>query len=766
MRISNSLFCHLLLIITLIIKSSHAIQVAVSSFRDLLSDLGDCDLQLMHAKDYENQLSFKDFSLVSTTVFMPTYESVNIYSIYFKPADLPALNTFKARVSPCRLSFIFLGAGNSNLLSNFNHWTKIASNYYLNAEFTGRLNNSYFIPNRDSVITVVTNKSGLALLVEKGLIQPVFNFMLVLVVSPGQNFEMCFSQLAKKAIYLWATIICTSEITSNQGNYVFMVGKQIMRWEEWCILENDPQTTTLPYKTLQYDKTGDSIFTQLALEIFSKTNISFLKDSRCSTIFVRRVQPKFSASNPGKDMDVTLIQTDFEGYQFLTCYAEPYTTLDFYLSPFQQELWIVLGTTIATLIALTTLCQHFFILLEQQPFSPWMFMLASIFEEGCMPTRIEKQTFFRISLGIWCLMSVVLTNGYNGIMIPELISPRRLFHPISFDQLDCNSIFKIVLTYKNKDGINLPSSTKKEIRDAANTWSFVYTSFIFEVYRLSTLVPLNAIKTEKADLNLTNVDISCYGLLSAFEDSSSAFEPSLVKRVVPEFLAMLKNPALAYSRSPSNYSMFSELTLFAPSHAFFPRGFSYLSEDLTESDIQRQIEGEVVQCGKTVFIAKSSKIKLEHKFLSKTYPDIKFFMSEQTVQSYPTGISFQNIWGSLVPNTFKSLNEAGILSHKETQKLSQKNINRTAAIIMETSKDFNPTNTTIRGAWPTVFILAGTLISVSIPIFIIECRRHIGPLLGFMRHKFSFRHYRKSRRVAVKSVINVAVALCEIGKNN
>lgn len=45
-------------------------------------------------------------------------------------------------------------------------------------------------------------------------------------------------------------------------------------------------------------------------------------------------------------------------------------------------------------------------------------MLASLFEEtGFMPTRIEKHTFFRIMLGVWSLMSVVLTNGYNGIMI-------------------------------------------------------------------------------------------------------------------------------------------------------------------------------------------------------------------------------------------------------------------------------------------------------------------------------------------------------------
>lgn len=59
-----------------------------------------------------------------------------------------------------------------------------------------------------------------------------------------------------------------------------------------------------------------------------------------------------------------------------------------------------------------------------------------------MPDSIEKATFFRISLGVWSLVSVTLTNSYNGIMIGELNAPRKVFHPENFDQLSCGNQFE------------------------------------------------------------------------------------------------------------------------------------------------------------------------------------------------------------------------------------------------------------------------------------------------------------------------------------
>lgn len=138
--------------------------------------------------------------------------------------------------------------------------------------------------------------------------------------------------------------------------------------------------------------------------------------------------------------DEELIFIEFEGHQFLNCYVEPYISFYFYFSPFQSQLWAMLGISIVTLIAVTTIVYHY--RKEKQKFSLWLFVLATLFEEtGFMPSKVEKSTFYRISLGIWCIMSVIFTNGYNGLMIQELNAPRKLFHPDTFDHLRCQNLF-------------------------------------------------------------------------------------------------------------------------------------------------------------------------------------------------------------------------------------------------------------------------------------------------------------------------------------
>lgn len=462
----------------------------------------------------------------------------------------------------------------------------------------------------------------------------------------------------------WLPIIiaCTSEILWSEGNYISVVEKQTMPWEEWCIHGVKWSEIEDPQNGSPIDNTsslGTTSFTQLALKMFSNANIGFIRGYQCPFRSVRRIQLKFSSASHSKadyqmNLDLTLIQTNFEGYKFLTCYAEPYITLDFYITPFQLDLWLVLGTTIGIIIALTTLCQRFFSLLEQKRFSAWMYILASLFDEsGFIPTRIERHTFFRISLGIWSIMSVILTNGYNGIMISGLNAPRRLFHPVSFNELTCKHMFKMVLKYWNADDRNLSGSNRKERHNVLKIWTFEFMAFHIELWRLTSLLPVSPVFAEQIYVNLTQENNACYRLLSGFEPASQ-------ERVLPEFLAVLQNLVDTYLQTPNNLAVLKYLSLFSSKHSFYPKGFSYLSKNLTFSSLQRNTESEVVQCGKTVFIGKSSEIKLEYEFLTKQYPDIKFSVSTQKILSYPTGMLFQHVWRSPVATSFKRLNEAGI----------------------------------------------------------------------------------------------------------
>lgn len=351
-----------------------------------------------------------------------------------------------------------------------------------------------------------------------------------------------------------------------------------------------------------------------------------------------------------------------------------------------------------------------------------MFVLASLFEEtGFIPSRMEKHFFFRISLGIWSIMSVVITNGYNGIMISELNSPQQQFHPESFDQLECHNRFKVLLQYDKVDKTDVSESTKKQIENDKTTWRREFFSLFEEVQRLYG--PIRLKKGKKDENNYSKTDPGCYRLLSVMHP--------IRQKVVPAFLGVLFNLAIGYLESFRNIVAFRELSLLTSKNAFYPKGMSHFVGNASSSVLQEQVEREVVKCWKTVFIGRSSEIKVEYGFLSRKYPDVKFFISAEAVQRHPSGIYFEYGGKSRVMRQFEGIIEAGIWTHLERWELSGVNLNRIPAIKMQSVKDFKPINiASLRGTWPTVFILVGSFCAFAVLVFIIESRRSIWLLVG------------------------------------
>lgn len=726
---NNSPFRLLYVIIILIQFSNVTTTSKIASFHDLLGNLSHCDLQIMHSLDYSSLLSLSDINMVSTNIYLPDYEFKSVYTGYELNLP-PALDILNSRVSYCRLGFIFVGPGATNintpLPDGLHQWIHFTStNFLYLKEFMSHSRyKTHFIPNTNAVVSLVINKLQFPQIIKFLFPEPLFYFLSIIVTSQGNKFELYFPEFMGSIIELFPHVKSLPEIYLSEGNYVSTVEKQTPQWARWCILEFRKASYVHP--KVETEIVGTILY-RLTLQIFAKANISVIYHPRCYNF--RTIQVQFDAANPPTNIGVTIIQRSVGGYQFLTCYTEPYITLGFYLTPFQPELWLVLVITIAILIAVMTLCQRFLGLLKQQTFSAWLYVLASLFEEtGSIPTWIEKHTFFRILLGVWGILTVVLTNGYNGIMISELNSPRAQSYPVSFNQLDCQNKFKMALKLGNIFEEGLPKLAKQDrnVRFAHLTSEFWNAFWV--IRKISISVPLNWMFSAKIDINDTSIDSECYRLLSQLDPDNGI-------QVLPEFLSVLLNLGYSFfysvtSSKSSNLTVFRELNLFSLRHSFYPKGFSYLSNYSTYSALRRRIEGEVVQCGKTVFIGKSSAIKVEYEFLAKKYPDINFFVSTQTVQSNPTGMLFRHAWTSPVLGTFKNLNEAGILTLTENQELRRININRTASISMEKSKALKPKNiATLSGTLPTVFILMGSLIGVSIPVFIIECRRRVGLLI-------------------------------------
>ncbi|OXA40739.1 hypothetical protein Fcan01_24426 [Folsomia candida] len=172
-------------------------------------------------------------------------------------------------------------------------------------------------------------------------------------------------------------------------------------------------------------------------------------------------------------------------------------------------------------------------------------------------------------------MSVVLTNGYNGNIISELNSPRRQSHPDTFAQLQCNSLFRTILINAHIDRKFLSESTEKDMHLDKSKWlSDTYFPFRSHTWKLYERLPLNPYFPNKVDVNLTDVDNSCFRILSAFEDITPL-------KALPEFLGVLLSLANDYSPDHVIPEVFKDLILWSPKHAFFPKNFSYLSDNLT-----------------------------------------------------------------------------------------------------------------------------------------------------------------------------------------
>ncbi|OXA39860.1 hypothetical protein Fcan01_25223 [Folsomia candida] len=507
------------------------------------------------------------------------------------------------------------------------------------------------------------------------------NQIVIIVVRPGQDFEICFPQSVRTSETSdgWVpteTMGCWPQIYFSGGNYVSAIQKVAPQWEIWCILQStwEEASSTVANTNRLNGKTKNSLH-QLALDVFFKTNITHTDNSNC--MLDRHVQLKFNSANPPAKTavvaldrnDVALVFTNFEGYQFLTCYAEPYISFDFYLSPYQTEAWVALGVSIFTIIALMTIVYHFLYKKDKQPFSAWLFVLASIFEEGgVLPSKVEKATFFRILLGIWSIMSVILTNGYNGIMISELNSPRRLYHPETFNDLACQGQIKNMLKvwHRNKQLMSLSDWTQFHNLVEFNSW----------VEGLSADLP---------------------EFLSVLGKLENDFQFSWI-----------------WSGNSLTAETLGDLNLFTPMHSFYPNAVSFFTENFSLAILQGSIEKEVVQCGKTVFIAKSSEIRMEYEFLTRKYPRKKFLLSDQAIQNYPTGLAFQFPLRSRVIQSFNGIVETGIWGHFESEETRVKNFNRTPAIVIEQSNNIILTNiATLNGALPTVFILTGIVGHVS-----------------------------------------------------
>ncbi|OXA63280.1 hypothetical protein Fcan01_00642 [Folsomia candida] len=384
------------------------------------------------------------------------------------------------------------------------------------------------------------------------------------------------------------------------------------------------------WKVVFIDQAAKPFYEDLIKEIFLRTNKTDCEDYQSYhpdiyfSLMYLFAEVNLLSTN---EQLPTLVTTNFQGYQFLTCYSKRYLTFAHFIKPFQVEVWVILFIFLVVLILGITLYIRFGGL-GSTPFSPWLFILATMCEEGVLvPAELEKKAFFRYTFGAWILVSVVLVNCYNGIMVTDLNAPLPGETPSVFKDLLCPGELMSERDYK----MRTQHKNKKATERFYEAWGLRIVGNDF---------------WRRED---------CFHLLS-YPLDPSGYQGL---KTYP-FFEFLYDTTFWYWISHFNEDRITEqiLVLFT----FLKSKQSFEPSAVTEEEtkprwpeyhliphLNASIEKEVVACGKAVLIREVADMQAELQFLKKYYHWIEFHKGNEILSPQPYGSHFVRAGNSKIP---------------------------------------------------------------------------------------------------------------------
>lgn len=421
--------------------------------------------------------------------------------------------------------------------------------------------------------------------------------------------------------------------------------------------------------------------------------------------------------------------TGVGGYSFFTCYSENSITFDFYVTPFQPEIWCALLTGYVS-IALALSLWMFTKKIENS-FCPWLYVLGALLEDGVpIPGKFENSLVFRFVFGCWIIVCVFLSNFYNGIMITGLNSPLAATSVNTFRDLVCD-YQKVKYSYK-------------EYANMTNHFEYLdyfsVVNFYLEFYISQLMTLYNPESQQDANEKFFTQTSKCFSILSLPDENV----------ILPKLVLYVINLYSAFTSRDWNLQIIElELNIFYPRQRLFPRDVFNLG-NFNYSKQVGYVEKELVDCGQTAFAATPNELEAEVEYLSRAYPGIKFFKSKETLMTTPSGIGIDNPGVSKIPRHANSLVESGIHSRLMKEKHKRRNFKREQSGIYKPRRE----EMTMDGCISTLFILCGGLAGVSTVVFGAECCNRVkGRIFSYISEKLRC-FCRKQKSYCTKSLIS------------
>ncbi|OXA49346.1 hypothetical protein Fcan01_15874 [Folsomia candida] len=297
------------------------------------------------------------------------------------------------------------------------------------------------------------------------------------------------------------------------------------------------------------------------------------------------------------DLNNHILPVEAASFRFLTCYSETELSFEFYVKPFQWQVWV--SILLSILIIAGFLKVHDSL---RTSFSAFFNVIGVLLEEAySAPSTLWKSEPFRIVLISWLLMCIVLTNAYMGVAITDLSSPLKSKSLSTFSDLKtttCQSICRC--------GAELGYNET------------TYLGFSGALYK-------RHFKVGTHFEWLSKFEAALYPRLSHPENFQFG---GVLRSIVARLLNIAQKVRENCSHKPKYIlEQLHLLSMFFPQKGYLP--------DLKNGKIPiiSGIERSLISCGKIVFILNSNEIEAEYKFLQGSYKNLTFFKSEEAINS-------------------------------------------------------------------------------------------------------------------------------------
>jgi hypothetical protein len=352
------------------------------------------------------------------------------------------------------------------------------------------------------------------------------------------------------------------------------------------------------------------------------------------------------------------------------------------------------------------------------------------------PGRLEKKTFYRLSIGIWCLMVVFLTNCYNGLMITDLNSPLPGSKIESFRDLLCDqTLFDV------KPDFNIT----QWMETSKMTWFWDKVQDYFFNEKNGSLI--NPYETKE-----------CFRIWSPSSASAILVNVNLPGNELFWQMDHIYRQNIKDIMKMWAYSDKIMLSLLHPAHAREPQEIEKIrikdKRYPTENELAIADELEITNCQqKSAYITDSNQISLEMYFLSRNYEKKQFYTEKNDmIRVEIEAWQFEKVGNSKIPGYYRWMIDSGIYYRLEDEKVARKNRGREPLIKIKEEKERLEGVSSLSGGLITLFMLCGGLLFLAVMSFIfLECRHIVLKLFGKCRTTIS--------NFTVKYYLNLSMAV-------